>query len=113
VATSVINEMPSSTDLQRVSCVQLLRSDCVEYFSLVHFKPRLLLVISFTFSSPTHLYIIHAHAGQYKYNFMKMLIYMAQIYNNILPDFHSSIFHTGLHCTLMFGVGFGNVYHVI
>jgi len=44
---------------------------------------------------------------------MKMLIYMAQIHNNVLPNFHSSICHTGLLCTVMFGVGFGSVYHAI
>jgi len=44
---------------------------------------------------------------------MKMLMYMGQVHNNVLPNFHSSICHTGLHCTLTFGVGFGSVYHVI
>ena len=112
MATSVINEMSSSSDLQRVSCVRLLRSDCIEYFSLVHFKPHLLLVIFLRFFSPTHQYIIHAHAGQYKYNFMIMLIYMGQVHNNVLPNFHSSICPTGLHWTLRFGFGFGIVYHV-
>jgi len=43
---------------------------------------------------------------------MIMLIYMGQVHNNVLPNFHSSICPTGLHWTLRFGFGFGIVYHV-
>ena len=111
MATSVINVKSSSLDLQRVSCVMLLRIDCIEYFSLVHFKARL-LVIFLRFSSPAHQYIICACAGQYKYNFMKMLIFMGHVHNNVLPNFHSSIYHTRLYCISRYGVGFGSVYHV-
>ena len=112
MATSVINDTSSSLDLQRVSCVKLLRSECIGYFSLVNFKPHLLLVIFSRFSSPTHWYIIHAHARQYKYNFLKMFFCMGQVHNNVIPDFHSSKCHTGLRCTLRFEDGFGSVYNV-
>lgn len=74
--------------------VRFLKSNCVEYFSFVQFKPHLLLVIFLRFSSPTHQYIIHAHAWQYKYNFIKIIIYMGQVHNNVLPNIRSSICHT-------------------
>jgi hypothetical protein len=93
VATSIINVTSPFLDLQRVCCVRFMRSYCIEYFSLVHLKPHL-LVILLRFSSPTHRYIIHAHARQYKYNFMKMLIYKGQVHNTVLPTFHSSVCHT-------------------